>query len=182
MNRLLYTPWLSTELGVENTAQIIPYTTLNSNLERVGDLQTEIFSALHNLVKEVDGDASDYIYSKKDTYGYLQYYRKAHKMVEDAYRSRDDLEKLRQIINTKGKRKMVNEKTGVMQYMPYRPGYIEAEERSIIYSLIKNFSNTHLVCLEHEIYGMTGNATNIAEAWYNMKELSANPHNSDIQR
>jgi len=171
LNRLLYTPWLSTEIGVKDFADIIPYTTLNVNLERLGDLQVEIFNALCALIKSVGENAPNYIHSKSNSYGYLEYYSSAHRMVKDSYRSRNDVERLKEIISTKNKRKTLK-KDDVKQEMPYRPGYIEAEERMIIYDLIKNFGNEHLVCLEHEIWGMTGNATNIAEAWYNMKGFS----------
>jgi hypothetical protein len=171
LNRLFYCPWLSEDLGIGDFANIIPYTTLNTNLERLGDLQVEIFNALYSLVVDVGKKASKYIYSKEHAYGYVQYYSSAHEMVKDAYKSRNDVEKLKVIISTKNKRKIIK-KNDIKQEMPYRPGYIEAEKRAIIYDLIKNFGNEHLVCLEHEIWGMTGNATNIAEAWYNMKGFS----------
>lgn len=169
LNRLLYTPWLSEELGIEDLAQIVPYTTLNANLERLGDLQVEIFKILPSLVEELGKNAFEFICPESGKYGLSEYYDDAYKMVQDAYTSQDDVERLVTLLSTKGVSKTFNE-NGKEISLAYRPGYIEAEERKIIYDTIeKSRNNRNLTCLEYKIWGMTGNATNIAEAWSNMR-------------
>jgi len=150
------------KIGVKSLGDIHFLGTINVNLERLSDLQKEIYEYLVSLLPEKKRVENYFKVTEDDAdYSFTNYYDAAHQMVQDAYKGEE--ETALKIIATK-KRYRKSEDLGIE--IPYRPAYIELNQREKILRIVEEY--TKLGCLEHIIWGMTGNATNIAEARYNM--------------
>jgi len=156
-NRLLIDPSISDELEIEDHLEITPYQTINVNLERLGDLQFEIYRKTSALIRHEGKPASGLLVSPPDNYGFAEYHLSAHGMVQEAYSG--EMDKVRAVIRTK-------REDYVAQHIA--PPYIKATDREKINKLTG--LSRYLICLDHMVWGMVGNSTNIAEAWLNMQD------------
>ena len=140
------------QIGIGDLPRLVHWETLNTNLERVGDLQHEINLELQRYSenKKKPDVLSTPSYSFKD------YHAAAQKMIDDAYSQ--DPNKITEILDAK---KFAEEDP------KHRGNYIPLEKAKSIQSMVLN--NPELRCLDVRIWGLTGCATNIAEAWLNMK-------------
>jgi len=135
-------------LGIGEISKIVHWATLNSSLERVGDLQHDIHEELKRL-----GESK--VPLSTTTYDFITYHKKAQEMVDDAYFG--DLKKITAILDTK---------THAKADPKYRGDYIPKAKAESIQSHVMKFPV--LMCLDVRIWGLTGLATNIAEARLNM--------------
>jgi hypothetical protein len=145
-------PEIIERVGIGELSKLVHWETLNSNLERVGDLQHEIHEELKLL-----GEGSKRVTLSTPDYGFKTYHSKAQEMVDDAYS--EDMNKITTILDTK-------------KYAEERPKhrgkhYIPIDKARSIESLVTG--NSELRCLDVRVWGLTGCATNIAEAWLNMR-------------
>lgn len=150
-------PGLAERVGINDLTKITRWETLNSNLERMSDLQYEICLELNRLKKHKKKKAMDEIRSKESRYSFRDYHNSAQEMVNDAYSN--DPEKITEIINTK-------RSDSEEEITKHRGRYITKEQGKMIGQTVNNISD--LTCLDSRIWGLTGGATNIAEAWLNM--------------
>lgn len=139
-------------------AKSVAYSVVASNLERLTDIQVEIFEILKDMT--VDEKGRKILGINKD-YGFDKYYNAANKMVEDAYNSKNNLKCLLKVLRSE------NQKEGGISF---REEYISPAERKQILDLAEK--NPNLIQLEGRIWANTGLATNIAEAWINMSDLA----------
>jgi len=157
------------ELAVDNIADANFLQTIGTNIERLGDLQGQIYDQLEQLSRTLipkantrdcfrTADAEE----KGSTCSFTDFYINASEMVTDAYSKNSN--RMLKVLKTKGKSKMSKE---LEKQIYFRPGYIEFSQMETILLMVR--SHPMLGCLEHIIWGMTGNATNIAEAYYNME-------------
>ena len=146
-NRLLMMPWIAPQMGIEDITDLEQYSTINANIERLGDLQCEILEELCRLSEERGEQARKDIGLAGDPFVLKEYYDHSHQLVKQAYSGKNDRQKLMAIIKTKHQEE----------------GGIEKSVRSLA-------KTSSLVCLFYKIHGMRGNATNIAEAWLDMQE------------
>jgi len=154
---VLTQPDLASVVRISDIVEIPHWESLNSNLERIGDLQYEICLELQRLLDKFGKGISSKIHSTEANYGFRDYHKAAYAMVQCAYSNkRDDLAK---IIRTK---RDYHEEAGVKSREPF----ITIEQAKTIKKLIN--STPDLTCLDFRIWGLTGGATNIAEAWLNM--------------
>lgn len=152
-------PSMAREVGIDDLSQVVHWETLNSNLERIGDIQLAICQELDGLLKNLGkNEIKNIMHLDELNYGFRSYHNAAQEMVNDAYSN--DLEKITEVINTK-RQNFGNER------IRYRGKYITKEEGRAIRKLVTD--NPDLTCLDVRIWGLTGSATNIAEAWLNMR-------------
>jgi len=171
--------YLAGQAGIEDLTQIIHYENVNSNLERAGDLQFQIFKELIKLLEKFkDRDKLKKMLQSEDlNHPFLNYHKAAQDMLDDAYSK--DLQKIVDIIKTK------KQDTGP-EAVRHRGGYISKELMKTIAEL--TVAHPELNCLDFRIWGLTGTATNIAEAWLNMmgpvitqKKFSREPSKAPAQ-
>jgi hypothetical protein len=160
-------PNLARRVGIDDLAKITHWETLNSNLERVGDLQFEICLELNRFEKHDKKEAMNEMRSDKVGYNFMDYHNSAQKMVNDAY-SNDPM-KITEIINTK-------RSESEDEIIKHRGKYITKEQGKAIRDAVNRIPD--LTCLDFRIWGLTGCATNIAEAWLNMN----GPLNADSNK
>lgn len=151
-------PEMMTTLGIGSLSEIVHWENLNSNLERVADLQREIYHDLKRLLAKDKPENRQILLEEKD-YGFRAYHEDAQRMVNEAYSK--DLTKIGHILDTK---RTENEEETVK----YRGEYITYKHGTIIENLVKQKPEL-LMCMHVRIFGLTGCATNIAEAWLNMQ-------------
>lgn len=150
--------YLAGPAGIEDLTQIIHYENVNANLERAGDLQYQIFKELIKLLEKFDkGKLRKMLQSENSNHSFLNYHKAAQKMLDDAYSK--DLHKIFDIIKTK-------KQDAGPQAVRHRGDYIRQELMKTIADL--TLAQPELTCLDFRIWGLTGSATNIAEAWLNM--------------
>jgi hypothetical protein len=170
-NSLLQDPTILLDTGLVREKEKIDYSaaykiagyrSIANSIERITDIQKDIFEFLMKFPSEVK--------LKNSGYGFQQYYDGAHKMIDDAYQSKKIVENLP---DAKDGFKCLlrvlaaenNEKDGTC----YREGYISFDERKKISDIVGKYPK--LGALEGLIWGCTGLATNIAETWINMSDL-----------
>lgn len=151
-------PSLAKRVGIADLAHISYWETLNSNLERVGDLQYEICLEINRLKENKKREAIEEMRSK-NSYSFRDYHNSAQEMVNDAYSN--DPEKITDIINTK-RSGSGNEN----EFIKYRGNYITKKQGKTIRQVVNEIPD--FIYLDFRIWGLTGGATNIAEAWLNM--------------
>lgn len=151
-------PNLANRVGIDDLAKITHWQTLNSNLERVGDLQFETCLELDRLRKEERKEAIDELQSHKARYSFKDYHNSAQIMVNDA--CSNELKKIVGILNTKRS----DNDSGIVLH---RGNYISKEQGAIIRQTIDRIPD--LACLNFRVWNLTACATNIAEAWLNMR-------------
>jgi len=151
--------YLANQAGIENLSQIIHYESVNSNLERAGDLQYRISKELVKLLEKFKEKekVKKVLQSENPNYSFLNYHKAAQDMLDDAY-SRDR-RKIIDIIKTK-------KQDSGFEAARHRGAYISKEFMKAITDL--TVAHPELNCLDFIIWGLTGSATNIAEAWLNM--------------
>jgi len=166
---LIDTGLLRDEEGIDYTAayKIAGYRSVANTLERITDIQKDIFELLMKL-----SDAKITL-PESGKYGFPQYYDHAHDMIKDAYTSKkvaeypsgskEGFEYLLKVLAAED-----NEKNEIR----YREGYMSFEEREKILNLVKGRKSPDIGALEGLIWGSTGLATNIAETWINMSNLA----------
>lgn len=145
-NRLLMMPSIASEMAIEDITDVVQYETINTNLERLGDLQCEIFEELRGLSEERGEQARKDIGLPGDPFVFREYYDYSHELVKQAYASKKDTKKLMEIIKMK-----------------------HQEAANIERFIRSSAKSTSVVCLFYKIRGMRGNATNIAEAWLDIQ-------------
>jgi len=161
---------LRDEDAVDYTAayKIAGYRSVANILERITDIEKDIFELLKKLRD------SKIALPQKNGPDFPKYYDGAHDMIKDAYQSKKLTESASDSKN--GFKCLVkvlaaedNEKDGIR----YREKYISFDERKKILDYLKESKKPpELVALEGLIWGSTGLATNIAEAWINMSDLT----------
>lgn len=160
--RALQDPEVSQKLGIGEAHEILDYHTIVTSLERLSDLETELFRLSADLFKRVDKSAAareGLRFSEKPSeYHFTQYFDDLFRMVKDSHDSRDDPQLALKLLSTRA--------------LEYRPEYVAEEQRKkiISYSSTHKFSE-YLVPLEGKIWAMSGIATNIAEAWLDMRAI-----------
>lgn len=155
------------EEGIDYTAayKIAGYRSVANNLERLTDIQRDIFELLMNL-PDSENDL------RQSGFNFSTYYDKAHEMITDAYESRKVVENLDS--SKEGfdcLLKVLASEDNVDGGIRYREKYISYFERKKILNYVKSKKLSELATLEGLIWGSTGLATNIAESWVNMSDL-----------
>jgi len=175
LRRTLDNPELLRDVGLENLSQTIPYITIVENTERVIDHQHDLYLGMMNLNRFLRSRNETFIFSQPNEYGFKEYYIDAHKFLEKTCRNLENLDKneVLEMLATKE------------YYIPDpvygRLGYrsltgqegITPERRRKIFSLIGSMSGPYPVILagmQTKIWGITGAATNIAEAVLHLKK------------
>jgi phosphate uptake regulator len=147
------------ELGIDDLTKMIHWENLNSNLERVGDLEFEICLELKRLLEKFKKkELEDKLRSIEERYSFKEYHNSAQEMVMDAYSN--EPKKIALIIDTKRPSKEY-------EITKHRGSYISEKEGNTIRDLVNRTPD--LACLDVRIWGITGCATNIAESWLNMR-------------
>lgn len=170
-NTLLQDPTILLDTGLIREKEKIDYSaaykisgyrSIANGIERITDIQKDIFEFLMKLPSDVK--------MQDGKYGFPQYYDGAHRMIDDAYQSKKVAENLPDAKDSFGCLLRVltaenNEKDDTC----YREGYISFDERKKISTIVEKYPK--LGALEGLIWGSTGLATNIAETWINMSDL-----------
>lgn len=146
----------------------VGYFSIANSLERLTDLQVDIFKNLKKVI--IDDEDKSCLIDKETGYGFEKFYNAANSMIEDSYNSKSIMEKGANMY--KGFQfllKVLKAESNKDDKIKFREGYITKENRETILKLAENSS--HLTYLEGQIWGSTGIATNIAEAWINMSDL-----------
>ncbi len=164
-NTVLFDPTILETTGLSKgkdtdysvVSKSVAYSVVASNLERITDIQVGIFRTLKDIALDEKGRKSLGIH--KD-YGFDDYYNAAHQMVTDAYQSKDNLKLLLKVLNSEDRQD---------GDVCYREGYIDSKQRRQALKLAEESQS--LSSLEGSIWANTGLATNIAEAWINMRDL-----------
>jgi hypothetical protein len=147
------------EVGISDITEIRYWDTLNSNLERVGDMQFEIYDQIDRLKRNHKIDCLDAIRQLSyNAFSFRKYHDQAQKMVNDACSK--DPEIITKIISTK---RTDNAADDVPRH---RGEYITQEDAKFITQILER--NPELHCLDVRIWAITRRATNIAENWLNM--------------
>jgi len=156
------------EEGIDYTAayKIAGYRSVANNLERITDIQRDIFE----LLMKISDSENDL--RQGASFDFSKYYDKAHEMIKDAYESKRVVENLDSSKEgfdclLKVLASEDNEDDGIR----YREKYISYFERKKILNYVKSKKSPELIALEGLIWGSTGLATNIAESWVNMSNL-----------
>lgn len=151
-------PNLAKRVGIDDLVKITHWETLNSNLERVGDLQFETCLELNRLRKDKKKEALDELQSKKAGYSFKDYHNAAQTMVNDAFSN--EPRKIAEIISTK--------RSGIENgIVLHRGDYITEKQGDTIIKAVERIPD--LACLNFRIWLLTACSTNIAEAWLNMR-------------
>lgn len=154
LNKALRDPEVLPRISVESE-DIIEYHTIASSIERLTDLQKEIFEGIKELSErcEANGEPLD-LSSCPEKCSLEKYLKNATLMVEKAYRGSKDEKK--DVLKTK-------------RFSRFRPGFIEREERDEILEFVRKGKYSDiLIPLEGKVWALTGISTNVAEAWMNM--------------
>jgi len=170
LNQSLIDPEAAIEMGIDNLQDVLEYSSIVSNIERLSDIQQELYSTLNEFNSELSHKEkkpsdtpfhlSEFPNSKAS---FLKYYQQSNRMVSDAFEgsSVDDHVRLLNILKGRGKM--------------YRPGYIEdGFKKDLIEKSMESDYRLHLLRIENKIWAITGIATNIAEAWMNMHRYYKN--------
>jgi len=167
-------PGLIKSIGLENSLQAISYITIAENLERVIDHQHDLFHGIMNLNRFINKEKKvvEFDFSDEDQYGFKEYYIDAHTFLEKACKNIKSFDK-KEILSI-----LATKETYILHNIYGRLGYrslpsqelITPEKRRKIFKLME--SGPHSVILagmQTKIWGLTGVATNIAEAALNLR-------------
>lgn len=150
------------EIDYTAAYKIAGYRSVATSLERVTDIQKDIFELLRQPPSKATSHGGGYSFAK--------YYEGSHRMMEDAYQSKKVTENLSD--SNQGFQcllRVLAAEDNLRENLRYREGYISFEERKKIRALVEK--SPTLCSLEGLIWGTTGLATNIAETWLNMSDL-----------
>jgi len=142
LHRALRYPELAQEVGVTELSEVIHYHTVELSLERINDLQKEVFYILYDL-KDNERKAMD-------ATKYKELFREAHEYTSAAYASRKKVDKLIDLRSRKDDILANMKKFG----KPLENTAFEARSPAL-YDIIQ------------KQYGLVGIASNICEAWIN---------------
>lgn len=160
-------PSMMFELGLKHAVQILSYSRIETNLERLADLQQQIFNNIMQLEEICDQ------YQLDLDLGLLSnLYVRAHEMANDSFRNHES-KTAALIIRSKAQRSRVGQiKSAYSEYQELLNS-LNKEVSKIAKVLtdkgtIEPLGKTtqSLYSLAAEIYGMIGNASNIAEAGF----------------
>lgn len=147
----------------------VGYFSIANSLERLTDLQVDIFKNLKKII--IDNEDKSCLVDEETDYGFEKFYNATSSMVEDSYNSKSIMEKGPKMYEGfQSLLKVLKAESNKDDEIKFREGYITKENRETILKLAENSSD--LTYLEGQIWGSTGIATNIAEAWINMSDLS----------
>lgn len=159
LNKSLFDPKLFNELGLSNRKHMVPYCTVVSNIERIGDLHEEISRILHQF-REV------YIRHRLNLKlePIQRYLSVCHQSVDDAFSilKIDEVNKM-----LASRHDSLDVETGI----GYIPGTYEVEEARDLAKYIDaspSISIRFLTLLQSRIWGIRGNSLNVIEAKLNM--------------
>ncbi len=165
--RAISQPDLVRELEIEDLTDVIHWESINSNLERVGDMEFECYLEIKHLIETLGKDlGKDELIirtnDKKTGFSFKEYHDIAIQMVEDAYEGRKEgtSQKIFKLLNTKQPKKNLD-------LIKTRKGYVNEEKCKALNGLIK--ATPELGRVDIRIWSITSCATNLAEAWLNIK-------------
>lgn len=165
LSRALLYPWYIREIELENLKEVLQYSLLASSLERLCDLEEELFNegikplsaspTVKNEIKLADTSAN---------YDFQRYHQDTYNIVKNAYENKDKLNELYKILELK--HTIQNDKG-------YAFGNFSREKREFLRNYIERCGaySSILTSIEQKIWGMLGIATNIAETWMNLKSI-----------
>ncbi len=170
--RALYEPTELLDLGLKHFADVLGYYRIETNLERIADLQNQIFVEITNLKNSHNVFPTDL-----DLNSFLNFYKHACDLISRSYHE-DDSNQIASVIRSKTTPSGRNEiKTA---YSEHKELVKELTNETIPKLLtkknIQNLSQKEITSygniiqslyhLESRIDGMVGNASNIAESWF----------------
>lgn len=165
LNKALFYPGYISQIEMGNVKDLLQHNLLASSLERLCDLEKELFdqetelSLQHRTTKN-----GIKLSNPSNAYDFQRYHQDVHDMVNFAYENRHNPNELYKLMELK-----YNIRSG----KEYRFNNFSRERREFLIELIKKHP-TYLMILtlmEQKIWGMVGIATNIAETWLNLKEI-----------
>jgi len=166
VNKGLIFPEYLPQIRVNDVRDILQFYSIATNLERLCDLEVELFNEIRKLnAKNIIEKEKVKLLSSPKGYDVRTYHADACRMVNLAYEGFKDQEKALQVLRT---RNLISEIEGTE--IEYRGDMIPAEKRKIVLDLAKNHPkfSRELVLIEQKIWGITGISTNVAENIMNL--------------
>lgn len=157
MNLAICNPSVLKESGVDKLGDVLHYHTIATALERLSDLESDIFDTLTKLDHKNSGQ---FLYDKKRLYDIFRYHELAHDIVKKSFEG--DEKYCFDIIESYGRFKKDKQKFGELGYLD---NFMSVEQ----YKSTFVFSHEHkdyamLLRLVDQIEGIIGAGSNIAES------------------
>jgi phosphate uptake regulator len=162
LNRALLYPWYLPAIELKDVRDLLQHSLLASSLERVCDLEEELFneetklsSKLHKMKNEIKLSEGSL------KYDFHRYHRDVSNIVKFAYENKDSPNNLYKLMELK--RNIDDDKD-------YGFDDFSRERREFLLEYIEKHPkySTNLTRIEQKIWGTVGIATNIAETWTNL--------------
>lgn len=168
LSKSLVSPEYKETIGLLDLRNALHFNTIASGIERLCDLEVELFNevkklnakCLKNKVKIKLADPS----KDNDIY---RYHQAAYTLNSLAYKGFEDPESAYKVLRTKKNTAIIDD-----EEIEYRGEIIKPRERKALLEFAANYPQyaRELTIIEQKIWGMTGVATNIAEAIMNLRK------------
>ena len=164
----LYDPEVLLKLDLEHPADILGYYRIEENIERLADLQHQIFKEIISLKKIYDKKKFDF-----DLNPIKRFYMTAHDLSMKSFTEYGSQEAVSFVIRSKtGPARGDHIKTAYTEHTELVDRIIKESEKLVPESSSKDTMYANILKslwhLESRINGMVGNASNISESWFFM--------------